>query len=205
MDVVGTLHNKLALSRRVRVLSEQFARLIPPGASVLDVGCGDGFISELLQFRRPDVRVRGVDVLVRKHTHVPIQIFDGHHLPFEDSAFDVVMFSDVLHHTVDPSILQREARRVVREYVLIKDHFRKGVGAGMRLRIMDWVGNARFGVALPYNYWSEQQWVKAWEEIGFEPQQLVTRLRLYPLPADWIFGAQLQFIALLRKRDPAWA
>src|SRR5271157_866255 len=42
LSVVGTLHNKLAFSRRVRVLSEHFARLVPRGASVLDVGCGDG-------------------------------------------------------------------------------------------------------------------------------------------------------------------
>lgn len=202
LSVVGTLHNKLAFSRRVRVLSEHFARLVPRGASVLDVGCGDGLISALLQSRRPDVRVCGVDVLVRKHTHIPIQMFDGHHLPFDDSAFDVVLLSDVLHHTADPSVLQREARRVAREYVLVKDHSRKGLAAGVRLRFMDWVGNARFGVALPYNYWTEQQWGKAWEDIGLQPQQFVSRLRLYPTPADWIFGAQLHFIALLKKCAP---
>jgi hypothetical protein len=64
---------------------------------------------------------------------------------------------------------------------------------------MDWVGNARFGVALPYNFWTEKQWSEAWEDIGLQPLQLVTRLRLYPRPADWIFGAQLHFIALLKK------
>lgn len=205
MSVVGTLHNKLAFNRRVRVLSEQFASLVPSGASVLDVGCGDGLVSALLQSQRPDVRVCGVDVLVREHTHIPMQMFDGHHLPFEDSAFDVVLFSDVLHHTVDPSALQREARRVAREYILVKDHFRKGFAAGVRLRFMDWVGNARFGVALPYNYWTEQQWEKAWEDIGLQPQTLVTRLCLYPALADWVFGAHLHFIALLKKCDPARA
>ena len=72
MSVVGILHKELVFSRRVRVLSEQFASLIPRGASVLDVGCGDGLISALLQSLRPDVRVCGVDVLVRKHAHIPI-------------------------------------------------------------------------------------------------------------------------------------
>jgi SAM-dependent methyltransferase len=205
MSVVGTLHNKLVFGRRVRILAEQFARLVPHGASVLDVGCGDGRISALLQSHRPDVRICGVDVLVRERTHVAIQMFDGQHLPFEDSTFDVVLFSDVLHHTVDPSVLQREARRVVREYILIKDHFRKGLAAGVRLRFMDWVGNARFGVALPYNYWTEQQWGNTWGNIGLQPQRLVTRLHLYSTPADWIFGAQLHFIALLKKCDPARA
>jgi hypothetical protein len=63
---------------------------------------------------------------------------------------------------------------------------------------MDWVGNARFGVALPYNYWTRQQWNTAWQQIGLQPEQLVTDLGLYPKPADWVFGAQLHFIALLR-------
>ncbi len=34
---------------------------------------------------------------------------------------------------------------------------------------------------------------------GLQPEQLVTDLSLYPKPADWVFGAQLHFIALLRR------
>ena len=187
------------MSRRVEVLTRWFAELIPPTVRVLDVGCGDGAVSSVLQAKRPDVRVQGIDVLPREHTHVPVQIFDGMHFPFPDSSFDVVMFSDVLHHTEDPSVLLREAQRVTAQHVLIKDHYRKGFAAGARLRFMDWVGNARYGVALPYNYWAEQQWTRAWQEIGFVPEKLVTRLGLYPILADWIFGADLHFIALLKK------
>jgi hypothetical protein len=109
----------------------------------------------------------------------------------------VVLFSDVLHHTEEPTALLKEARRVATRHVLVKDHFRKGIAAGARLRFMDWVGNARFGVALPFNYWGEEQWQTAWREIGLQPQQLITKLGLYPAPADWVFGARLQFIALL--------
>jgi SAM-dependent methyltransferase len=166
---------------------------------VLDVGCGDGLISALLQQKRSDIAVQGIDVLPRAQTHIPVEMFDGSRFPFASASFDAVLFSDVLHHTVDPAILLQEARRVARQHVLIKDHYREGLAANTRLRFMDWVGNARFGVALPYNYWTRQQWYAAWERIGLQPVQLVTKLGLYPKPADWVFGAQLHFIALLRR------
>jgi 2-polyprenyl-3-methyl-5-hydroxy-6-metoxy-1,4-benzoquinol methylase len=44
----GVLHDKLVVSRRAGVLSDWFAKLMPPKARVLDVGCGDGAISVLL-------------------------------------------------------------------------------------------------------------------------------------------------------------
>lgn len=166
---------------------------------MLDVGCGDGTISALLQRKRPDISVQGIDVLQRAQTYIPVEMFDGSSFPFPDSSFEVVLFSDVLHHTVDATILLREAWRTAKQHVLIKDHFREGLAANARLRFMDWVGNARFGVALPYNYWTRQQWNTAWQQIGLQSEQLVTDLGLYPKPADWVFGAQLHFIALQRR------
>jgi SAM-dependent methyltransferase len=204
-SAVGLVHDKLVISRRAGVLSDWFAKLVPRSARVLDVGSGDGLIASLLQSKRPDIEIRGVDVLVRPGTHIPVEMFDGTNLPFGDDSFDVVLFSDVLHHTNDPVAPQREARRVARQRVLIKDHFRKGLAAGARLRFMDWVGNSRFGVKLPYNYWTETQWHTAWKTVGLRPEQMIDRLGLYPVPADWFFGAQLHFIALLEKCDPIQA
>jgi len=202
---VGLLHNRIVMSRRVEVLTSWFAKMLPNSATVLDVGCGDGSVSALLQSKRPDIRVRGIDVLPRAETHVPVELFDGVHFPFKNESFDVVMFSDVLHHTEDPNTLLREARRVASGHVLIKDHYKKGLAAGTRLRFMDWVGNARYGVALPYNYWTEPQWNTGWATAGLRPEQLVTSLGLYSIPANWIFGAQLHFIALLKRVSPVTA
>jgi hypothetical protein len=76
-------------------------------------------------------------------------------------------FVDVLHHTDDPRVLLRGAR-VARRNILIKDHTRNGLFAGPTLRFMDGVGNARFGVALPYNYWTRQQWQDAFRDLDVE-------------------------------------
>lgn len=199
MSSVGQLHERLVIGRRVEVLASWFAKLAPQSIRILDVGCGDGSLSATLQSKRPDLTIRGIDVLPREKSYIPVEMFDGKSIPFGDNSFDAVMFSDVLHHTDDPAVLLREAKRVASKWLLIKDHRRNGIAAGARLRFMDWVGNARFGVALPYNYWSQEQWRTAWDEIGLEPEEMVIRLGLYPAPANWVFGSGLHFVTRLKK------
>ena len=158
MKLLGRAHGTLIHSRRIRRLSQQLAELIPPNAEVLDVGCGDGKLAALIQQLRPDVKMQGIDVLVRDKTEVPIKRFDGVTIPFPDKSVDVTMFVDVLHHTEDPNVLLQEASRVAKKFIVIKDHTDDGFLSNVTLRFMDWVGNKPHGVVLPYNYWRERQW-----------------------------------------------
>jgi SAM-dependent methyltransferase len=199
MTVVGTLHGTLVFGRRVRVLSSHIAGLIPSGAEVLDVGCGDGSLARLISHARPDVRIQGIDVLVRPVTHIPVAQFDGENIPFPDQSFDVVMFVDVLHHTTNQRRLLTEARRVARLAIVVKDHCRDGLFAESTLRFMDWVGNAHQGVVLPYAYWPERQWRETFAELGLEPSAWTVRLGLYPWPFSYVFERNLHFIASLTK------
>lgn len=202
--VIGTVHERFIFSRRTRVLADHLAALIPPGSRVLDVGCGDGTIDCLIKELQPEVEIQGIDPLVRPNAHIPVRVFDGEHIPYADRSFDVVMFVDVLHHTVDPLILLREAVRVA-STVVIKDHYREGLFAQSTLRLMDWVGNARHGVALPYNYWDRKQWEQAFGGLGLLLEREVSPA-LYPIPLAWVFGRNLHFVARLRLRaatDPA--
>jgi hypothetical protein len=66
------------------------------------------------------------------------------------------MLADVLHHTTDPMVLLREAARVARRSLIIKDHRTSRIGAAVTLRFMDWVGNRPHHVPLTYNYWPEK-------------------------------------------------
>lgn len=197
MTTVDGLHRTLVFGRRTAALTRCLAPLLPAGATVLDVGCGDGTIDSLILQARPDVTIEGVDVLLRPTTKIPVSKFDGRVLPRPDKSADVVMFVDVLHHTLDPLALLSEAKRVARKMVLLKDHRMERLLALPILRLMDWVGNASHGVALPYNYWPESKWRKAFSELRMRVSHWQPSLGLYPPPASLVFERGLHFVAAL--------
>jgi SAM-dependent methyltransferase len=197
MSLVDTVHGAYVHSRRTRLLCEHLASLMPHKARVLDVGCGDGLLARCLLQSRVDLEIHGLDVLVRPKTHIPVKLFDGRVIPHRDASFDVVLFMDVLHHVDEPMGLLAEAVRVSRQHLVIKDHTKSGLLAGPTLRFMDWVGNARHGVVLPYNYWPKERWKEAFEELQLQIGFWKRDLGLYPPPASWLFGRSLHFLARL--------
>lgn len=199
MSVLDKIHGGYVHGRRVEVLAGHCASLLPPGATILDVGCGDGLLAAMIMEKRPDLRIEGIDVMVRSKTRIPIRAFDGQTIPCERQGVDVVMFVDVLHHTVDPTVLLREAIRVARKAVVIKDHTMNGFLARPTLRIMDWVGNARHKVVLPYNYWPRDRWLATFRGLNLVVAQWIDRLHLYPWPAERLFGRSLHFVARIES------
>jgi SAM-dependent methyltransferase len=195
MKVLHVVHRHTVWQRRVIRLAELLSDFLPANASVLDVGSGDGEIDAWLLRKRPDLSIEAVDLAVRKDTSIPVKAFDGTTLPYPNSSFDTVMFVDVLHHTTDPLVLLREAVRVARTSVVLKDHTREGIAAGARLRFMDYVGNAGHGIALPFNYLTFQQWREVEQGLGLRKSKERGKLKLYPWPVEYFFGARLHFVA----------
>ena len=196
---MGTWHRAFVFERRTRVLAEMLAAQIHGRASVLDIGCGDGTIGSLIAQLRPDISIQGVEFLVRPECKIECRGFDGTSLPFPNDSFDVCLFVDVLHHTQDPAILLREAVRVSRSFVLLKDHLDENILDDVTLRFMDWVGNRPHGVVLTYNYQSRTQWVDLFSRCGLGETTWTTRVPLYPPSVSFVAGRGLHFVALLRK------
>jgi len=198
-QLVGKIHGKVVHQRRIVVLAQKLAEMLPPGSQLLDVGCGDGTLATLLRDAVPKLDVQGVEVLPRGDCAIPCRAFDGSHLPFPDDSFDCCLFVDVLHHTVDPFPLLRDACRVSRKFLLIKDHLAEGALDHWTLRLMDWVGNRSHGVALPYAYLSGAKWQDLYKRLGLIVQRTDSDLPLYPAPFSAVFGRRLHFIALLKR------
>lgn len=197
MNLFERLHHAVGPDRRIRVLCERLEPLIPADASLLDVGCGDGAVTARLAAERDDLTVSGIDVLPWDDAHIPVKTFDGLRLPHPDDAFDVVLLSDVLHHSEDPEQLLREAARVARTCVVLKDHTLSGLLAGPTLRFMDEVGNRRFGVRRTGDYWTEPRWRDTIERLGLTIEAWTGHVPVYPPPLSWIFGRSLHFVARL--------
>ncbi|HHY48810.1 MAG TPA: class I SAM-dependent methyltransferase [Alphaproteobacteria bacterium] len=195
--LLNAVHGAAVFGRRVRVLARCLADAMPARGTVLDLGCGDGSVAIELMRLRPDLRVEGVDVMIRPLTHIPVTLYDGRMLPFADRSFDYVTVVDVLHHTQDPAAVLSEAARVARAGVVVKDHLLEGPFAGPTLRFMDWVGNRGHGVVLPYNYLTRAGWRNACHEARLQVVRSTDRLGLYPPPFSWLFDRRLHFVALL--------
>jgi SAM-dependent methyltransferase len=200
MSMYGHFHDRWVHGRRVRRIADALAELLPPEGRVLDVGSGDGFVDLLIMRRRPGLEISGIDVVMRGRAHIPVEHFDGITIPFEDDSFDVVMLVDVLHHTETPLDLLREAKRVSRDGLVIKD---VTTGAPDRLTRatlvgMDWVGNARHDVPLPYNFFTRTQWEEAFDELGLAESQRRERFGLYPWPATLLFERRMHFACRLK-------
>jgi ubiquinone/menaquinone biosynthesis C-methylase UbiE len=101
-------HHILEYHRAVRELT-------PPGATLLDVGCGDNAAFEDL--RRDRRIVWGVDYQTHPNLVSPSSFrllsADGR-IPFSDASFDVVTAVWVLEHVEDPVGFLGEIRRVLR-------------------------------------------------------------------------------------------
>jgi len=98
-----------------------FNKLAAPfrkGKTLLDVGCGDGMDSHILQ-KEYGLRVTTTDVYkdkgLTKFPELPFKKGSMYRLPFPDNSFDYLFLHDVLHHIDEPAQRMTEHKKGLRE------------------------------------------------------------------------------------------
>jgi SAM-dependent methyltransferase len=193
------IHNKLVFSRRAEKLTRALDSLIPDSGRILDVGCGNGVIPRKLQQLSPGRDFAGVEVVERETCMIPCRMYDGKTIPFSPDSFDYVLFVDVLHHAVEAEDLLRQARLIARRGIIIKDHYCESRVDYYTLALMDWVGNAQYGIMLPNRYNAAAEWHAMFARLGLCQVQTLENIGLYRAPFDAVFGRKLHFVSLLDK------
>ncbi len=100
---------------------------IKPGARILDVGCGKGFLLHDFTLAVPGVEVVGLDISEYAIAHSKeevrdrLQVGNATRLPFADKSFDLVISITCLHnlHCYDFDKALREIERVGRQHKYI--------------------------------------------------------------------------------------
>ena len=108
---------------------QAIARLVPEGARVLDLGCGDGAMLDYLQRERGcsgyGIEIADANVLacVRRGVNVlQLNLEDGLAI-FEDNSFDVVLQIDTLQHLRNAEVMLRETARIGKQGVVAFPNF----------------------------------------------------------------------------------
>lgn len=105
---------------RNRLIVSTLRRHFPSAQSLLEIGCGTGFVLAALREAFPGLRLvggelfaEGLKVARRRLPDVELVQLDATRMPYEDE-FDVVGAFDVLEHLDDDVVALQEIRKAVR-------------------------------------------------------------------------------------------
>jgi ubiquinone/menaquinone biosynthesis C-methylase UbiE len=106
---------------RFRKQIMECAKLIPPNSSVLEVGCGCGYVLVMLSKIRPDIKIVGSDPypckswdFLRKLGYNLIKD-DATCSSFSESHFDVVVSFGVMEHSDNDNAFMKETSRILKQ------------------------------------------------------------------------------------------
>jgi len=133
---------------------EAIASWIPKGASVLDLGCGDGsllrYLKETRAIRGYGVEISDMDIVscIANGVNVIQNDLDAGLSDFEDGAFDFVILSQTLQATRHTEALIQEMLRVGREGIVSFPNF-----GYWKSRLNVLMGNMPVSSELPYQWY----------------------------------------------------
>jgi ubiquinone/menaquinone biosynthesis C-methylase UbiE len=111
---------------RYRLVGEATRRHAPPGGVVLDIGCGSALVADQLldlplRYVGLDFGGHHIESAAKRHRDAEGTALrtsfvrgDGERMPLRDASVDVVVFTEVIEHLVQPELAVWEIARVLR-------------------------------------------------------------------------------------------
>lgn len=146
-------------------LDELFSRAAP--GSVLDVGCGEGVLTEQWADRLGDGRIVGIDLedeklaaewAKRSRDNLSYRVMKAENLPFADGEFELAAAIEVLEHVPDPEHTVAEMARVASRHLLVsvpREPLWRGLNMARGAYLRD-LGNTPGHL----NHWSKRSFVR---------------------------------------------
>lgn len=132
-NVLGNVYNKYSSRNPIANLLFQgfladvrdlFCRV--QASTVLEVGCGEGYLIQAMRTWRPDTTYWGVDLsesvfdpAIKESSRVFLSAQSAYQLGFPDRSFDLVVVAEVLEHLERPLDALKEIHRVARGPVIL--------------------------------------------------------------------------------------
>ena len=172
---------------------------LPPGSTVLDAGCGSGYVA--IRMAQHGLNVQGIDIVERHirqarryiakagfQKQIQVSTGDYHQLTFPDASLDGVYTMETIVHSTDPKKVFKEFMRVLRpggrlallEYDFMSTKTLEKTAAKYGMTIEELTSCAmldQFSSGLHYNLL---------QEVGFVDIQ-VKDISANVLPLVWLF------------------
>ena len=160
----GYYYNDKYWTKTVSYMKQYYS--IHPNASILDVGCGKGFMLHDFKLLMPEVEIKGIDISNYAHLNSledirpHIEVGDAKCLPFPDNSFDFVIGINVVHNLPLAECIKaiKEIDRVSRKNkFIVVDAWRT---EEERLRHNNWVVTCQTAMHVT-------EWRKLFNEIAY--------------------------------------
>ncbi len=116
--------------------------------NVIDIGAGDGFITNFLGIHGVDNDPYGIAAAAKKG--VKIDLGDAYALPYKDNEFESALMSDTIEHFSNVELALSEARRVIRKFFYVNIPLKE-----------------KFKEPDHYHSWTPEQFISQVEQQGF--------------------------------------
>lgn len=103
---------------------KQIIKLAGQNKNILDIGCSTGYLAHFL--KKQNNNVSGIDFLnkavaIARENEIDAYVCDieNEQLPFRKGSFDLVVFSEVIEHLIDPDIALKKIYQVLKKNGLL--------------------------------------------------------------------------------------